>query len=162
MATTYSAQATITAGIQGLYDRNDEINTTRTQVDNVLKFQFLDTGPNLIDLIFARNRAVAGTVSLGGTSAFVDEYGVSRGFSKIQGLIIANKATGVGDSVTVDSTNFSGVQDGTVIPPGGCLLVTAPGSGWTIINTSNIAISGSGTINVDIFAVGYSNIEGGS
>jgi hypothetical protein len=145
MATTFSATATVTARIQATHTRTDEIAPTRDVVDLNIPIPFDD-----VDLIMPLRLNETQLVSL---VSFVDAFGRDVGFSEIRAIFIHNKATGPLDAITIGEVNdFSGVQAGTVIPPGGVFLVTS--DGWLVDAEGSLLIEGDGEVLYDIVVVG--------
>lgn len=98
--------------------------------------------------------AASGNQTLDLTSGMVDPFGVALVFAKIGGIYIkASSANTNSVIVGVAASNaFDGPMGGTTptqtIPPGGKLLWTHPGAGWTVDSSHKslkLANSSSGT-----------------
>lgn len=158
MATTYAAQATVTARIQAKHTRSDELGVAAEPVDLGHTLQL--GGDSSIDLIYKATLIADETpIVIGGADRFVDAFGVSRGFQSVKFIQIVNRSTDGSIEITGVS-DFHGLADGIVIGAGGCYLVTHPDDGWQTVGDGDatfslLSLEDPATVDVVIGGVSY-------
>lgn len=166
-----SVRADVGAKITGRYTSASGLGSASFALDQDASTQFAPgTGAGKADLVFADRRTLAAsaTENLDLAGVLTDPLGGILTFGHVKAIYITAKLANT-NSVVVGgaATNgFAGPLGGTTptvtLPPGGALLLTHPGAGWTVTASTGdllkIANSSSGTsVQYDVVIIGTSN-----
>ena len=122
------------------------------------------------DKLYAAQRTIAASSSenLDLAGVLVDPLGATVTFAKVKAILVIAASTNT-NNVVVGATGtnafigpFVDATDGLSIPPGGAVLITHPGAGWSVTATTadllKVANSGSGTgVTYKVVLIGTSS-----
>jgi hypothetical protein len=165
-----SVIADVKASIRGKLSRSSDLAQPAAPFALEAALQLAaGTGPGQADLVYADRGqlAASASVSLDLAGALAGPFGTAVVLAEVRAIMI-KAAAGNTNNVVVGGAGsnpfvgpFADATDKLVIPPGGCVLLTAPSAGWTVTAGTGdillIANSGSGTaVDYEIAVVGSS------
>ena len=158
------------ASIVGVVTKDNDISTVKAEINKRRKLRLLTgTTAGKADLMFSDTRTLSASASeeldlAGGLS---DPFGASLTFVKVVAIMLI-AAEGNANNVVLGGAASNGFvgpfadsSDKIAVPPGGCVLLTAPAAGWTVTPATGdllkIANSGGTTgVTYDLIVVGRS------
>ena len=126
----------IKAGIRGNHTKALDLGTADFPVDVQALLTLTDgTGANQADRIFHDQRTLtaSATEDLDLAGSLTDAYGTTITMAKVKAILVKAAAANTNNvNVTRPASNgvplYLAASDGVGIPPGGCLLLAAPGA----------------------------------
>lgn len=160
----------ITARMQGSFKGSNDLGTPVFPFDFRKLVQLQPgTGTGYADLMFCDERTLSasGTENLDLAGSLTSPLGATLTFARVKAIMVV-AAAGNTNSVVVGgagSNTFTGPfadsSDKLSVPPGGSLLLTHPGAGWTVTASTGdillVANSSSGTaVTYSVCVIGTS------
>ena len=166
MATSYAAQATVTARIKARYTRTDELATANQNWD--LNKELLFPAGDLISKVYSVTIPVGVDFPVEvpiSPGDFTDAFGQTIEIATVRAIMIHNGSStnrlrvgnisDVGDSEGAFWRNDD-LGGGVVVAPGGQFILTAPLSAHSYGMNGDLQLQGIGgdVLNADIFIIG--------
>jgi hypothetical protein len=133
--------ADVTAGVRGTYTGVNALGTVTYSFNQSALAQFAPgTALGKADKLFSDQRTIAasGTLNLDLAGTLTDPFGTTLTCVKVKTIFFVADAGNTNNVVVggAGSNTFVGpfadATDKVAIPPGGSLLLTHPGAGWTV------------------------------
>lgn len=159
MATTIAL--TLRRQLSGSYAKSIDLTSGKESVAIDYADSYAEgVGANQADIFVSDERTlVATSENIDLTATLADFFGTTVDLQLVKELIIRNKNTGAGESLTVSGTALTGM--GTItsitVKPGGTFHWSDPLDGASIVNTTQDVLtinSGANTVTYDIVIVG--------
>ena len=166
-----AVRADVAAKVSGRYTSASGLGSASFDLGQEALIQFAPgTGAGKADLVFADRRTLAAsaTENLDLAGALTDPVGGAAVFGHVKAIYITAKLANTNSVVVGGAASnffvgpFGGTTPTFTLPPGGALLLTHPGAGWTVTASTGdllkIANSSSGTsVQYDVVIIGTSN-----
>lgn len=163
MAKTFTGKVSVS--ISGTLTTDADIGTNKYSFGKTYSHDFTNgTGANQCNMGWTDTRTTSGNDDLDMAGVLTDAVGAAITFTSIKTIAIKAADANVGNLIVgAEGTNefasmFGDVSDTLIIPPGGILVLTAPGATGYAVTASTgdklrIAPS-SGSVTYDIFLLG--------
>lgn len=163
-----SLETMITASVKAVETASADLAQPAAPAELTVKHSLSNgSGANQAAKIFSDSRSVAlsSNEDLDLAAVLTSAFGAPITFATIKAIMIRARATNTNNVVVGPAAAngflgpFGDASDRLSIKPGGVLLVTAPGTGWTVTGGTgdllNVANSGAGSaVEYDIVIVG--------
>lgn len=158
--------AKLTVNFQAVLQGSGDLGTPNAPVQLSHEINLASgSGAGQAQKIFADNRTLSGSASenLDFAGALTDPLGQPLTFATIKGFIFRAASTNAQDLIIGGAASngfvgfFGDATDTMAVPPGGILVLIAPGTGKTVTaSTGDLlkVLAGAGGANYDVIAVG--------
>lgn len=160
----------IEASVTGVVTKANDLADVKATISKRRKLHLLTgTTAGKADLMFSDTRTLSAAASeeldlAGGLS---DPFGAALTFVKVVAIMIiaaeanTNSVVVGGAASNAFTGPFADSSDKVAVPPGGCLLLTAPSAGWTVTAATGDLLkiansAGSTSVTYDVIIVGRS------
>lgn len=162
--------ADLSAQLQGVYTGANDLGTVSFSFNKRGLNRLTEgTAANKADKLFADTRTLSAsaTENLDLAGTLTDPFGATLTFATVKAIYIQASSSNTNNVCVggAGSNTFAGpfddATDKVCVKPGGVLLITAPGTGWTVTASTGdillVANSGSGTsVTYDVVIIGTS------